>query len=652
MQVFPQGESFTADESSNTMHSNEFLAPQLEAHVAASANAVNTRDFSRSSPGWNYMAPKYRAKFGWIGPFLPCGLQQQNLSLEESLEMQKDLVVNFPEFRLHVIDMFTEVKAWSSTGEADVYMNMEVEGIPPGVVKRAMSVTTFKFLGGKWQAVECKSLDGSHNFEPRHRQLPLTKEVKMRLVNIHTLKLQEFVEGSIPPYAILSHRWTDEELTFKELAKDRADKDKKGYRKLLGACQISAGYGVDYIWCDTCCIDKRSSAELSESINSMFAWYQKAKVCLAYLEDVHLGPDLDEELSRSVWFTRSWTLQELLAPGFLEFYDHDWVYFGSRSDHVASLSRISGIDRDVLIGTRPLHGCSVCKRMSWAADRHATRSEDIAYSLMGIFNVNMPLLYGEGSKAFERLQEEILRRSSDKTILSWGHSNEDIRLLARCPADFRALRGLVIDPDMKLCRLGVSNVGLEVYAKIMRWGLGTYGIVVGEEKEDEVYHVILARKMHREDNLYKIDVEKLPILSTTWYKTQTLMLVWGNEEQARMIFENGTGDYIENSFRIQSSDEILVQPEYLTINDFSSGRLPPHIRSCASGFVWDFGDPIKPAYATLTCNSGVTGEFSVYLTFGFDSRPFCLVFQDAPSDPWEWYRIAEASARSKPRKNR
>lgn len=147
---------------SDEIFSNEFLAAQLEAHVAATCIAVNTRDFTRSSPGWIYMAPKkYRAKFSWIGPYLPYGLEGQPLSFEESLEMQQDLVAKYPEFRLRIVDMTTQVKAWSTTGEADVYFNFEVEGIPPGIVKRAMAVTTFKFLEGRWQAVECTSLDGA-----------------------------------------------------------------------------------------------------------------------------------------------------------------------------------------------------------------------------------------------------------------------------------------------------------------------------------------------------------------------------------------------------------------------------------------------------------------------------------------------------------
>ena len=139
----------------------------------------------------------------------------------------------------------------------------------------------------------------------------------MHLIDVRTLKLKQFIEGSIPPYAILSHRWFDEEPTFKEVLKERLDPSKKGHKKLVRACETATRYEVNYLWTDTCCIDKRSSAELSEAINSMYAWYENAKVCIAYLADVSSELGLDESFQKSVWFTRSWTLQELLAPRFV-----------------------------------------------------------------------------------------------------------------------------------------------------------------------------------------------------------------------------------------------------------------------------------------------------------------------------------------------
>lgn len=188
-----------------------------------------------------------------------------------------------------------------------------------------------------------------------------------------------------------------------------------------------------YAWIDTCCINKESSAELSEAINSMFAWYQNAGICYAYLDDVvqeggsGIIPDgvgnskfrLYAELRESKWFTRWWTLQELIAPRVLLMLNVDWVDIGYKRDLCYILHSVTGIDETMLRGTAKLESFSIAKRMSWAADRQTTRPEDIAYSLMGIFNVNLPLIYGEGDNAFLRLQEEIIRNSDDHSIFAW-----------------------------------------------------------------------------------------------------------------------------------------------------------------------------------------------------------------------------------------
>jgi hypothetical protein len=172
-------------------------------------------------------------------------------------------------------------------------------------------------------------------------------------------------------------------------------------------------------------IDKTSSAELSESINSMFNWYRKAEMCFIYLEDVSGDiktmdsiPAYREDsgvpyipkrhISKSVWFTRGWTLQELLAPLFARFYDQSWRYIGSKYSLKDMVSAATGIEQQYLL-KGDIEFASVAKRMSWAAKRRTTRVEDMAYCLLGIFGVNMPLLYGEGTKAFTRLQEEIMK---------------------------------------------------------------------------------------------------------------------------------------------------------------------------------------------------------------------------------------------------
>ena len=244
----------------------------------------------------------------------------------------------------------------------------------------------------------------------------------MRLLHTSTLKFYEFFGDVIPKYAILSHTWEEEEISFQELQKGESeDQDElRGYRKIKDCCKLAASDGWPYVWIDTCCIDKTSSAELSEAINSMYRWYEEARVCYAYLVDVDSAGQTESSLMRTIegsrWFTRGWTLQELLAPNFVVFYDQSWVELGTRSSLSDQISKTTGIKYDHMI--RPLRA-SVAAKMSWASRRRTTRIEDIAYSLMGLFEVNMPLLYGEGRNAFTRLQHEIVKISDDESIFAW-----------------------------------------------------------------------------------------------------------------------------------------------------------------------------------------------------------------------------------------
>jgi hypothetical protein len=223
----------------------------------------------------------------------------------------------------------------------------------------------------------------------------------MRLINCTTLKLEEFFGDNIPPYAILSHTWGREEVTFADLPLgQRKTRARAGYRKVTFTCKQAIRDGLNYAWIDTCCIDKSSSAELSEAINSMFAWYKDSQRCYAYLSDVSAAHMiLDFPASR--WFTRGWTLQELLAPRDLIFYDREGIELGTRYKNAEWISTITRIDSDALSGERetPNRLGSFCaaKRMSWASDRQTTRAEDMAYCLLGLFDVQMPLLYGDDS---------------------------------------------------------------------------------------------------------------------------------------------------------------------------------------------------------------------------------------------------------------
>lgn len=254
----------------------------------------------------------------------------------------------------------------------------------------------------------------------------------MRLLNVTTMKLEDH-DPERTVYATLSHTWDKDEVLFPDIMDPARLKQLKseqtlGYQKVAGACELASQGGFTYIWIDTCCIDKSSSAELSEAINSMFKWYQTSTVCYTYLSDVDILPDgTPRGFSESRWFTRGWTLQELLGPDQLWFIDRNWQVIGDRSSLTTAINGITGISkryldskiRDGVAINLWLPGETVATRMGWASRRNTTRTEDMAYCLMGIFDINMPLLYGEGSKAFGRLQEEILKVSADTSILAW-----------------------------------------------------------------------------------------------------------------------------------------------------------------------------------------------------------------------------------------
>jgi hypothetical protein len=244
----------------------------------------------------------------------------------------------------------------------------------------------------------------------------------MRLLNVHTRRLEEF-NSHIPPFAILSHTWESDEVTFQDLP-DPHHPLKLGYAKIDGCCRRAIQDNLYYVWVDTCCIDKSSSAELSEAINSMYQWYAKSAACYAYLSDAvpdeHIYP-WDSSFRRSRWFTRGWTLQELLAPFRVYFFDQDWNFAGTRKGLANILSDITGILPDFLNGRAKIHDACIAMRMSWASRRVTTRTEDMAYCLLGLLGVSMPPLYGEGDRAFVRLQEEVIKGSTDQSFLAWGY---------------------------------------------------------------------------------------------------------------------------------------------------------------------------------------------------------------------------------------
>ena len=297
----------------------------------------------------------------------------------------------------------------------------------------------------------------------------------MRLINTTTLELKEFFDSDIPKYAILSHRWTADEVTYEEYMKGKHPSG-VGYQKIVDLCML-AREGIlipglnrlgfvteapistcfEYAWIDTICIDKRSSAELSEAVNSMYRWYEQAEVCLAFLPDVTAEENtsnaeddnhivvpghsrfLKQQFLDSVWFTRGWTLQELVAPKGVLFYDVHLHTLGWKQDYylqhvVADAARI-----DVEVLSRPLevHRRCTAQKLAWVAHRKTSRAEDMAYCLLGLVGINMPLLYGEGlSGAFQRLQLEIIASKTDQTISAFDSQSTDRGMFAHSPAQF------------------------------------------------------------------------------------------------------------------------------------------------------------------------------------------------------------------------
>ena len=308
--------------------------------------------------------------------------------------------------------------------------------------------------------------------------------------------LREFSKGEIPPYAILSHRWgpSSEEISFQDVMRTQDDdnlqhgsailrRKKKAFDKIESCCRQALRHGLTHAWVDTCCIDKRSSAELSEALNSMFDWYARAKVCYVFMEDVESKAGMEDPSAEnssfraSRWFTRGWTLQEMIAPPDVRFYARDWIEIGRKRDMTGLLRQITRVAEDVLVHPRAVKNVCASQKMYWASGRETTRVEDRAYSLLGLFGISMPILYGEGSRAFTRLQEEIVRSSFDHTIFAWELEGRLASgLLADSPSDFahsgtvRAMSQREYDDTLGQSKLdySVTNLGINIKLQYRR----------------------------------------------------------------------------------------------------------------------------------------------------------------------------------------
>ncbi|APA10080.1 hypothetical protein sscle_05g048500 [Sclerotinia sclerotiorum 1980 UF-70] len=226
------------------------------------------------------------------------------------------------------------------------------------------------------------------------------------------------------PYAILSHTWTDQEVTYKDLISGTG-KSKSGYEKIKFCGEQAAKDGLRYFWVDTCCIDKSNLTELSEAINSMFRWYRNAKKCYVYLTDVSTpGDDVYVQANQSTWevafrssrwFTRGWTLQELIAPAEVEFFSQERKLLGDKRSLEKPIYEITRIPFQALRGD-PFSDFSIAERKRWVAQRQTTEEEDLAYCLLGLCEVSMPLIYGEGKEvALKRLEMTVKLFSTNES---------------------------------------------------------------------------------------------------------------------------------------------------------------------------------------------------------------------------------------------
>ena len=326
----------------------------------------------------------------------------------------------------------------------------------------------------------------------------------MRLINTKTYLTEKFDDPNDAPssgYAILSHTWTlkpHKELELEDIrtaGTDRAKADLvQSNPKTQETCKLAQTSALSHAWIDTICIDQNSSSDKSEAINAMYRYYQNAKICFTHLFDVDghgitltdpnpNQPDTDDmkavrkEFTDARWFKRGWTLQELLAPPQLWFYDKNWNLLGSRDELCNTIADITRIEPGVLQDAQQMWACSIAKRMSWAAGRETRRSEDKAYSLLGIFGVNMPMIYGEGDRAFIRLQEEIIKISDDHSLFTWSTSEDqnNSALLARSPDAFKGCTNIIREPlRTDEYPYSVNNRGISMQLNLVCWSTDVY----------------------------------------------------------------------------------------------------------------------------------------------------------------------------------
>ncbi|KAK5175266.1 uncharacterized protein LTR77_000403 [Saxophila tyrrhenica] len=279
----------------------------------------------------------------------------------------------------------------------------------------------------------------------------------VRLLNTKTYQLFKSDHPEVikdPRYAILSHRWLPGEIRLQDLDPtvflDTNQPQSDAVNKIRGSCQQATALPspLNWLWADTLCIDKTNQVEETRSINAMFDWYRNAEVCFTFLHDIVYPPQPGTSIFKrqpkangeesnelggveSEWFERGWTLQELLAPERMEFYDQNWRFMGERNSLAPEIERVTGISSHYLNGPRNLPEASVATKFSWMAGRVTGQVEDIAYSMIGLLDINMMPQYGEGRRAFMRLQRTLIETVPDESIFAWTTPRNGLQCFRR-----------------------------------------------------------------------------------------------------------------------------------------------------------------------------------------------------------------------------
>lgn len=301
----------------------------------------------------------------------------------------------------------------------------------------------------------------------------------MQLINTTTLQLHAFT-GSPPPYAILSHVTYGDDASFEDLAQVEKDTSKESHKIIQRACEKALAEGSEWLWNYASCVDNRSSAAQSEAINSMAQIHRDCEYILIYLEDLECNlvgdGDIAEKLARCRWTNDIWAIPQIIFPRAAYFYSSEWKQIGTKKSLLPHLSADTGIDEPVLEDSDCLEDYSIARRMSWASDKTALPVEDSAYALLGLFDVSMPIIYGEGPKAFLRFQEEIIRDTDDFSLLAWDSldDQEYHGLFARSPSCFRRFKNGPMTPLRIIGEAQIHCTGITIQASFLETKSGLF----------------------------------------------------------------------------------------------------------------------------------------------------------------------------------